>query len=200
GEDPSAGAERGGIGDALAADLGAGGAGALEQQGVEVAAREDGDLAVELEQKPAAAGAGELAFGDEIALDLERAQEGKLAQRLVGEAAAAGLFPGELFIEEHHLAAGLGEAGGGHGAGGAAADDGDRAGGAQLGLRNGFSMRTPRRVWPWCRSSVSRRAAPERSAATIISASQKLICASSSTSAAWVTSAGWIRITDQRLY
>ena len=88
--------------DARLFDLRAGVLGALEQHAVQVEARIDQQRLVEFQRDFARFGRGQHGFGDQPlgrgVLDQERI----LAVGLIGEAAAAGLLPGELFVEQLH--------------------------------------------------------------------------------------------------
>src|SRR5208282_2154987 len=102
-----------------------GGTGAVEQQAIQHFARIDDDGAVEME-KGALAGAGnELALADELFGLRAFAEEGIGAEGFLGEAAATGLFPGEMLVVDGNAETCGGQTLAAEGSGRASTHDGD---------------------------------------------------------------------------
>jgi hypothetical protein len=113
------------VGDALLMDFCAGVAGAVEEQSIEREAGKDRDWVLRFEAHAASRRTDQLAILYESAFASGVGQEWILLKGFVSDAAAAGLFPGQFFIEEKDVAAAGGQKSGGEGTGGTASNNAD---------------------------------------------------------------------------
>src|SRR6266581_2146962 len=83
--------------NALADDFRAGSPGLFEQQSVQGQARKNSDLTIQVESDSSSRWRDQFAVADPITLDRGVAQKWPTLQGFVGESAAAGFFPCQLF-------------------------------------------------------------------------------------------------------
>src|SRR5260370_28272676 len=99
--------------------------GALEQHVIEIESRVDNQRTGESHLNGARFRRGEVGVGNDFLGRVVFEQKRILMISLVGESAAAGFFPGQLFIEDERFEAGIGETFCSEGSGRPAAQDGD---------------------------------------------------------------------------
>src|SRR6266568_2470586 len=90
--------------NALADDFHARSPGLFEQQTIQSEARKNSDLTIQVERDSSSRWRDQFAVADPITLDRSVAQKWPTLQRFVGESAAAGFFPRQLFVEKQDCA------------------------------------------------------------------------------------------------
>jgi len=110
--------------DARLLDLRAGALGALQEHVIQVVARVDQQRIVKFESSLAGVRRAQNCLGDEALGRRVVDQERILTVGLVSQSAAAGLFPGELFVEQEHAHPGRSQLLGGESSRRTAAQDG----------------------------------------------------------------------------